>query len=77
MVAQVDEDQVAMIALLVHPARYADGVADVAFAERGAVVGAIGVHSVRLALIIVIPAKAGISGRMDAAGGMRCQLSLA
>ena len=44
MVAQIDEQHAAMIALAVDPAGQADGLADVGGAKRGAVVGAIGVH---------------------------------
>ena len=45
MVAQVDEQQMAVIALAVDPARQADGLADIARAQLGAAVGAIGVHA--------------------------------
>ncbi len=44
MIAQIDEQHAAMIALLVDPARKADGLADILLAERGAIVGTIGVH---------------------------------
>jgi|GEM_PF-2109089 len=44
MIAQVDEQHAAVIALAVHPARQADGLADVLGAQRGAGVGTIGVH---------------------------------
>ena len=41
MIAEVDEEQAAMIAHAVHPARKTDGLADVAFAKRAASVSAI------------------------------------
>ena len=44
MVAQVDEQQAAMVAHAVHPARQADGLADIGFAEFGAVMAAVAVH---------------------------------
>ena len=44
MVAQVDEQQAAVVALAVHPARQAGRLASVAGAERAAGVGAVGVH---------------------------------
>ncbi len=44
MVTQIDEQQIAVIALTVDPTRQADGLADLRLAELGAVVGAIGVH---------------------------------
>ena len=44
MVAKVDEQQMAVVALAMHPARQADGLTDVAGAQFGAVVGTIGVH---------------------------------
>ena len=46
MIAQIDEQHAAMIALAVHPARKTDGLADIGGAELGAVMGAIGVHGV-------------------------------
>ena len=52
MVAQVDEQQLAVIALAVDPAGQADGFADVAFAKVGAAVGAIGVHAENRALLM-------------------------
>ena len=51
MVAQVDEQQMAVVALAVHPARQADGFADIACAKVGAAVGAIGVHAESRALL--------------------------
>ena len=44
VVAQVDEDQPAVIALAVDPARQPDGLAGVGGAKRAAGVGAVGVH---------------------------------
>jgi hypothetical protein len=44
MVAQVDEDQPAMVAAPVDPARQADGLPDIGLAKLAAGVGAIGVH---------------------------------
>ena len=44
MVAQVDEDQPAMVAAAIDPARQAHGLADIGFAELAAGMGAIGVH---------------------------------
>ena len=44
MVAQVDEQHAAVVALAVDPARQADGLADVGGAQLGAIMGAIGVH---------------------------------
>jgi hypothetical protein len=44
VVAQVDEQQLAVIALAMNPARQADRLADVACAQRGAGMGTIGVH---------------------------------
>mgnify|MGYP006150839021 CR=1 FL=1 len=44
MVAQVDEQHAAVIALAMDPARQADGLADIGGAKLGASVGAIGVH---------------------------------
>ena len=44
MVAQVDEQHAAMVADAVAPAREADGLADMVFAELAAGMGAIGVH---------------------------------
>jgi hypothetical protein len=45
MVAQVDEQNAAMVALAVNPARQADGRADVGSAECIAGVGTVGVHA--------------------------------
>ena len=44
MVAQIDEEQMPVVALSVHPARKADRLTDVAGAQLGAIVGTIGVH---------------------------------
>ena len=44
MVAQVDEDQVAMIALAMDPAGEPDLLADIGQSERAASVRAVGVH---------------------------------
>ena len=44
VVAQVDEQQLAVVALAVHPARQAHGLPDVQGAQLAAVVGAIGMH---------------------------------
>jgi hypothetical protein len=44
MVAQINEQQLAVIALSVHPARQPGGNAGLAKAERATVMGAIGVH---------------------------------
>jgi hypothetical protein len=50
MVAQVDEQDSAMVALAVNPAGQADGRADIGGAQLGAMVRAVGVHVIRLAL---------------------------
>jgi hypothetical protein len=47
MVAQIDEQHAAMIALAMHPARQFHPRADVAFAELAAIVGTVGVHPER------------------------------
>src|SRR5690606_37558375 len=44
MIAQVDEQDAAMIALAVNPAREADAAADIGLAKLAAIVGAIDVH---------------------------------
>jgi hypothetical protein len=44
MVAQVDEDQPAMIAPAIDPARQADSLSNILFAKLAAGMGAIGVH---------------------------------
>ena len=44
MVAQIDEQQLAVVALAVHPARQPGRAAGVGGAERAAGMGAIGVH---------------------------------
>jgi hypothetical protein len=44
MITQVDEEQVAVIALAMHPSREPDGLADVAGAQGCAGMGTIGVH---------------------------------
>ncbi len=44
MVAQIDEQQIAMVALAMHPARQANLGPDVLGPELAAIVGAIGVH---------------------------------
>lgn len=44
MVAQVDEEELAVITLAMHPPRQLDGQADVACAQRAAIVGTIGMH---------------------------------
>ena len=46
MVAQVDEQQAAMVADAVAPAREADGFADVLFAERAACMAAVAMHRI-------------------------------
>ena len=48
MVAQVDEQQIAMVALAMDPARQADGLAGLFGAELAAGVGAVGVHGIAL-----------------------------
>ena len=52
MIAQIDEQHAAMVALAVNPARQADGRADIGGAELGAGVGAIGVHGLLLACVM-------------------------
>ena len=59
MVAQVDEQHAAMVALAVNPARQADGRADVGGAKLGAVMGTVGVHDVALAAIADVRKFAG------------------
>ena len=49
-VAQVHEQQAAVVALAVDPAREADGAADIGAAERAAIVCAVGVHGIRARL---------------------------
>ena len=44
MIPQVDEQQMPMVALAMHPARKANGLADIAATQFGAVMGTIGVH---------------------------------
>ena len=44
VVAQIDEQHAAMVALAVNPARQLDGLAGIGAAQLGAIVGAIGVH---------------------------------
>ncbi len=44
MVAQIDEDQIAMIALAMDPAGEPDLLADIGQSERAASVRAVGVH---------------------------------
>jgi hypothetical protein len=44
MIAEVDEQQPAVIAQAMHPARKPDGLADVLFAKLAASLGAISVH---------------------------------
>src|SRR6185437_16615737 len=44
MVAQIDEDQPAMIAPAIDPARQPDGLSDIGLAKLAAIMGAIGVH---------------------------------
>ncbi len=44
MVAQIDEQEVAMVALAVNPAREPDSLADMRGAQLAAIVGAIGMH---------------------------------
>ena len=44
MIAQIDEQQLAVVALAVDPARQADGFANIGGAQRGAIMGAVGVH---------------------------------
>jgi hypothetical protein len=46
MVAQVDEQQVAMVALSVHPAREFNSLADIGFGKLRAGVCSVGVHTV-------------------------------
>jgi len=50
VIAQVDEQNTAMIAHPVNPARQADGFADVIFGQSGTSMAAIGVHGVSLPL---------------------------
>jgi len=59
MVAQIDEQHAAMIALAMDPARQANRLADIGRRQTGAGVGTIGVHCDFP--IFVMPAKAGIS----------------
>ena len=44
MVAQIDEQQIAVVALAMDPARELDPLADMGRAELSAIVGTIGVH---------------------------------
>ena len=44
MIAEIDEENAAMVALVMHPARQTNGFADIVFVQRGTVVGTIGVH---------------------------------
>ena len=44
MVAEIDEQQPAVIAHAMHPARQPHGLADILFAQRAASMGAIVVH---------------------------------
>ncbi|CAK0753185.1 hypothetical protein WCLP8_2410010 [uncultured Gammaproteobacteria bacterium] len=44
MVAQIDEQQAAVVAFTVHPAGQADGLASMVGAQRAAGMGAVGVH---------------------------------
>jgi hypothetical protein len=44
MVAQVDEEQAAMVALAVHPAGEARGLAGIIGAQGATVMGPVGVH---------------------------------
>ena len=44
MIAQIDEQHAAMIALVVHPTRQANGVANIILGQLGAGMGTIGVH---------------------------------
>jgi hypothetical protein len=44
MVAEIDEQQPAMVAHAMHPAREPHMCADIFFAERAAIMGAVGVH---------------------------------
>ena len=46
MVAQIDEQQPAMVALAMHPSRDADRLADLFGAKLAAIMGAIGVHGI-------------------------------
>ena len=55
MIAQIDEQHPAMVALAVDPARQLDGRSDVARTERGAMVGTVGVHGG--ISMLVMPAK--------------------
>ena len=48
MVAQIDEENAAMIALAMHPAGQAHIRADIGFTKGAAIVGAIGVHGVSI-----------------------------
>ena len=50
MVAQVDEQQAAMVADAVHPAGKTDGLADIGFAKSGTSVAAVAVHHIILEL---------------------------
>jgi hypothetical protein len=51
MVAQVDEQHAAMVAHAMHPARQADGFADIRLAQIGAGVAAVTMHFAALAAL--------------------------
>jgi hypothetical protein len=44
MIAQVNEQQMAMVALAMDPARQANGLANIAGAQSSAIMGTVGVH---------------------------------
>jgi hypothetical protein len=44
MIAQINEQQAAMVALAVHPARKPRGGAGIGSAERAAMMGTVGMH---------------------------------
>src|SRR5205085_12006166 len=60
MIAQIDEQQMAVVALAMNPSRQADGLANVLGAQLGAGMGAVGVHLIVCSLFLVIPSQAGI-----------------
>ena len=44
MIPQIDEKQVAVVALAVQPSRQTDGLADMVWAQLAASVAAVGIH---------------------------------
>ena len=66
MVAQIDEQELAVIALAVHPARQSGGDAGIREAERAAGMGTIGVHR-------EFPARRGKGAANTARIGRACQ----